>query len=78
MNWDNVRKKVGDYMGGNVIELELVKQYDEIVENTIKNRDKEKIAILLRKGKSVEEIVDLCEYPEDLVREVEQSLLVTQ
>ena len=78
MNWDNVRKKVGDYMGGNVIELELVKQYDEIVENTIKNRDKEKIAILLRKGKSVEEIVDLCEYPEDLVREVEQNLLVTQ
>ncbi len=74
MNWDNVRKKVGDYMGGNVIELELVKQYDEIVEN----RDKEKIAVLLRKGKSVEEIVDLCEYPEDLVREVEQSLLVTQ
>ena len=74
MNWDNVRKKVGDYMGGNVIELELVKQYDEIVEN----RDKETIAVLLRKGKSVEEIVDLCEYPEDLVREVEQSLLVTQ
>ena len=69
---------MGDYMGGNVIELELVKQYDEIVENTIKNRDKEKIAILLRKGKSVEEIVDLCEYPKDLVREVEQSLLVTQ
>ncbi len=69
---------MGDYMGGNVIELELVKQYDEIVENTIKNRDKEKIAVLLRKGKSVEEIVDLCEYPEDLVREVEQSLLVTQ
>ena len=78
MNWDNVRKKVGDYMGGNVIELELVKQYDEIVENTIKNRDEEKIAILLRKGKSVEEIVDLCEYPEDFVREVEQSLMVTQ
>ena len=65
---------MGDYMGGNVIELELVKQYDEIVEN----RDKEKIAVLLRKGKSVEEIVDLCEYPEDLVREVEQNLLVTQ
>ena len=41
-------------------------------------RDKETIAVLLRKGKSVEEIVDLCEYPEDLVREVEQSLLVTQ
>ena len=78
MNWDNVRKKVGDYMGGNVIELELVKQYDEIVENTIKNRDKEKIAEMFADGKSVEEIVDFCHYPEDLVREVEQSLLVTQ
>ena len=74
MNWDNVRKKVGDYMGGNVIELELVKQYDEIVEN----RDKEKIAEMFADGKSVEEIVDFCHYPEDLVREVEQSLLVTQ
>ena len=78
MNWDNVQKKVGDYMGGKIIELESVKKYDEFIENTIKNRDKEKIAVLLRKGKSVEEIVDLCEYPEDLVREVEQSLLVTQ
>ena len=74
MNWDNVRKKVGDYMGGNVIELELVKQYDEIVEN----RDKEKIAEMFADGKSVEEIVDFCHYPEDLVREVEQNLLVTQ
>ena len=61
-------------MGGKIIELESVKKYDELV----KRRDKEKIAELLRKGKSVEEIVDFCEYPEDLVREVEQNLLVTQ
>jgi len=74
MNWDNVRKKVGDYMGGNVIELELVKQYDEIVEN----RDKAKIAEMLTRGKTVEAIADFCGYPIDLVREVEQSLLVTQ
>ena len=41
-------------------------------------RDKEKIAEMFADGKSVEEIVDFCHYPEDLVREVEQSLLVTQ
>ena len=65
---------MGDYMGGKVIEIEFVKQYDELV----KRIEKEKIAELLRKGKSVEEIVDFCEYPEDLVREVERNLLVTQ
>ena len=74
MNWDNVQKKVGDYMGGKVIEIEFVKQYDELV----KRRDKEKIAEMFADGKSVEEIVDFCHYPEDLVREVEQNLLVTQ
>ena len=74
MNWDKVQKKVGDYMGGKVIELEFVKQYDELV----KRRDKEKIAEMFADGKSVEEIVGFCHYPEDLVREVEKSLLVTQ
>ena len=65
-------------MGGKIIELESVKKYDEFVENTIKNRDKEKIAEMLTRGKTVEAIADFCHYPEDLVREVEQSLLVTQ
>ena len=74
MNWDNVQKKVGDYMGGKIIELESVKKYDELV----KRRDKEKIAEMLTRGKTVEAIADFCGYPIDLVREVEQSLLVTQ
>ena len=46
MNWDNVRKKVGDYMGGKIIELESVKKYDELV----KRRDKEKIAEMLTRN----------------------------
>ncbi len=41
-------------------------------------RDKEKIAEMLTRGKTVEAIADFCGYPIDLVREVEQSLLVTQ
>ena len=37
-------------------------------------RDREMIERLLRKGKSPEEIVDLCDYPMELVREVEAGI----
>ncbi len=40
----------------------------------MKMRDREKISEMLSKGKTVEEIVDFCNYPEELVREVEESL----
>lgn len=41
-------------------------------------RDKEKIASMLRRGKTAEDIADFCDYPIALVREVEESLLVAQ
>ena len=39
---------------------------------------KEIIAEMLRRGKSPEEIADFCGYPVELVKEVEESLLVLQ
>ena len=41
-------------------------------------RDREKIEAMLKRGKTVEEIVDFCDYPIKLVEEVQESLLVTQ
>lgn len=41
-------------------------------------RDREKIEIMLKKGKTVEEVADLADYPIDLVKSVQESLLVTQ
>ena len=41
-------------------------------------RDREKIADMLRKGRSPQDIADFCDYPMDLIREVEESLLVVQ
>ena len=41
-------------------------------------RDREKIEAMLRKGRTPEEIVDFCDYPIELVHEVQDSLLVTQ
>ena len=38
---------------------------------------KEKITYMLRRGKTVEEIVDFCGYPYEQVKEIEDSLLAT-
>ena len=41
-------------------------------------RDREKIEIMLRKGKTAEEVADLADYPIDLVKSVQKNLLETQ
>ena len=56
----------------------MCKAMKDWAEDERKERDKEKIAEMLTRGKTVEAIADFCGYPIDLVREVEQSLLVTQ
>ncbi len=38
--------------------------------------DNEKIADMLRRGKTVEEIVDFCNYPYELVKKIEEELSV--
>ncbi len=63
---------------------EIVKEVSEmpgmgevIFEQGRNARDREKIEEMLRKGKSPDEIADFCDYPIELVREVEESMLIT-
>jgi predicted transposase/invertase (TIGR01784 family) len=51
---------------------------EEGIEQGKSQRDKEKIEVMLRKGRSPEEIADFCDYPLELVQAVQDSLLVTQ
>ena len=37
----------------------------------------EMVEKMLKKGKTVEEIVDFCDFPEEFVRKVEKEMLVT-
>ena len=48
------------------------------IEEGKNRRDREKIEAMLRKGKTVEEISDFCDYPIELVRDVEQEIIVTR
>ena len=49
----------------------------EIGEERGVNKEKrERIAVMLRRGKTPEDIADFCGYPIDLVKQVEESLLV--
>ena len=48
------------------------------IEKGREQRDREKIEAMLRKGKSVEEIVDFCDYPISLVKSVQESLFVAR
>ena len=43
-------------------------------EEGIRIRDREKISQMLQKGKSPEEIAEFCDYPMELVMEVQNSL----
>ena len=48
---------------------------DEGVEIGREERDAQKIEEMLRRGKTVEEIVDFCQYPYEQVKEIADSLL---
>ena len=50
---------------------------EERIEEGIGLRDTQKIEEMLRWGKTVDEIVDFCGYPDDQVKEVEEGLLAT-
>ncbi len=48
------------------------------IEEGIDQEQRHQIEKLLLKGKSVDEIVEFCDYPIELVKSVQESLLVTQ
>ena len=51
---------------------------EEGIEQGVNKEQRSQIERLLLKGKSVDEIVELCGYPIELVKSVQESLLVTQ
>ncbi len=51
---------------------------NSIKEEGREERDREKIAEILRKGKTPEEIEDFCGYPMKLIEEVQKELLTTK
>ena len=77
--YGNVRKGIGDLMGGKVLETEAVriKREGKMEGRREGEREgkKEIIEIMLRKGQSPEQVADLTELPIDFVRSVEQSIL---
>ena len=77
--YGNVRKGIGDLMGGKVLETEAVriKREGKMEGRKEGKREgkKEIIEIMLRKGQSPEQVADLTELPIDFVRSVEQSIL---
>ena len=77
--------RVNKYTGNDPVIEEEVKKMGgfgaALVERTEeKARDKterDRIASMLRRGKTTEEIADFCGYPIEFVKEVEKSMLVT-
>lgn len=66
-----------------VIDMCLTEFDEKTFVNSIKEegreeRDREKIAEILRKGKTPEEIEDFCGYPMELIEEVQKELLTTK
>ena len=70
-NYKNIRKGVGDIMGGKVLVTEVSKARN-------KGREEEAIAVvenMLRKGKQPEEIAELCNYALVDVKIVQERML---
>ncbi len=48
------------------------------VEKGINKEQRDRITVMLRKGKTPEAIADFCDYPIKLIQEVQKSMLVTR
>lgn len=59
------------------IEQGIERGIERGIEQGINLRDNEKISDMLRRGKTVEEIVDFCNYPLELVKKIQNELLTT-
>ena len=71
VNYKNVTKGVDDLMGGYILNTRT----DDILAEGREQRDREIISRMLRKGKSPEEIADLCEVSLEQVKQVESDML---
>ena len=83
---ENVKKGIGDIMGGKVLDLEVIKirnagveqgRIEGVEQGRIKERN-ERIEEMLRKGKTPQEISDFCNYPLEIIQEVQESMLAVK
>ena len=58
------------------IEKGIEQGIEQGIDQGISRRDQEKISDMLRREKTVEEIVDFCDCPYDLVKKIEADLLI--
>ena len=47
-------------------------------EQGVNQEQRDRITVMLRKGKTPEDIADFCDYPIKLIRDVQKSMLVTE
>ena len=71
VKYGNVRKGIGDLMGGKVLETEAVR----IKREGRREGKREIIETMLRKGQNPEQVAELTELPIDFIRSVEHSIL---
>ena len=64
-------------MGGKPHKLKWLEKYDGDMAASREKGREDVIMDMLRRGKTVEEIVDFCGYPYDQVKKVEESLLAS-
>ena len=55
----------------------IYEEQEEAVKIAVDSREVQRIEDMLRRGKTVDEIVDFCGYPYDQVRKVEENLPAT-
>ena len=68
----NIKDKVGDIMGGNVVKMDWLEKYDAAVEQGVEKAASK----LLSKGKTVEEVAELLDMDIEKVQEIEKTMLV--
>ena len=67
----DLNERLVTLLGGQIIEL----RQDIWFKEGAKQRDRDKITDMLRRGKTPEEIADFCAYPMDLIKEVQEEML---
>ena len=77
VNYENVAKGVDELMGGYALHTRTDDILDQGRSEGREQRDREKIEVMLRKGLKPEEVANYGDYPLALVKQVEQSMLVT-
>ena len=70
----DLKERMVALLGGQVLELRQDIWFKDGFRHGEKQRDRDKITDMLRRGKTPEEIADFCAYPMDLINEIQKEL----